>query len=132
MKVDGDWSDLFSVVWESLAPSALTTWRDLPEAAEHGAYGVAALLVEKLADLAVVARSAKGTGFDYWLGGIGETDSLFQKRVRLEVSGILADGTRIGSRTMAKMRQTDRSARSFPAIIVVVDFSTPRSRVVRQ
>jgi len=132
MKVDGDWSETFEVSWDPLSSTASATWGDRFEAAEHGTYGVATLLAEELADLTVVERSAKGTGFDYWLGPKSEDGDLFQKTVRLEVSGILADGTRISSRVSKKKKQTDQSAGPIPALVIVVEFGTPKARMAKR
>jgi hypothetical protein len=106
-------------------------WADPGETTEQGAYGIALLLVRALTGLTVVERSRKGTGFDWWLG---PDDRLFQAKARLEVSGIREGDLRtIRSRVRVKVKQTERSDVSgFPAFVVVVEFGTPRARVVRR
>ncbi len=80
----------------------------------------------------LVERSAKGTGFDYW---IGENESLpFRLRTRLEVSGILR-GTmaEVEQRVEQKCRQTERSdSTRLDALVFVVEFSRPLAKVVKR
>jgi hypothetical protein len=63
---------------------------DREVATEYGAYGIAALIMPHLTNLTIIERSVKGKGFgfDFWLGSIDDADSLFQRKARLEVSGI--------------------------------------------
>lgn len=71
--------------------------------------------------------SRKGTGIDYWLG---DKDSiLFQKKARLEVSGILhGDETMIKSRHIMKVEQTNKSDDyQLPAFISIIEFSEPKA-----
>ena len=68
---------------------ARRTWNDTDEAAEHGAYGVAALLVDKLTDYTVWERAKKGKGYDFWLRRKGDQGGvLLQGAARMEVSVI--------------------------------------------
>lgn len=64
------------------------TYADLQLATEFGAYGIGIAAVHHLTKKVVVERSAKGTGFDFWLGR-AQDNMLFQRKARLEVSGIL-------------------------------------------
>lgn len=96
---------------------------DLQEDTEHGAYGIAALIVCEPRGLNM-QRSAKGTGIDFWL----TSGPLMQRSARLEVSGILS-GSRdsISKRVKEKLKQTQKSAGVLPVIVVVVEFSGPES-----
>jgi hypothetical protein len=135
LRVDGDYDDYFRVLWISLSPQNQLErcWRDAEVATELGAYGIAALIIPLLTNYIVVERSRKGTGFDYWLGEKGRIDRLFQNKARLEVSGIRnGDESVIRQRVSQKMRQTSKSNGKLHAIIAVVEFSTPRSRVVNK
>jgi hypothetical protein len=92
---------------------------------------MAALLVAAHTELEVVERSRKGTGFDYWLGPKGENSDLFQRTARMEVSGIGSGGAgTVSAREKEKMKQTSVSDGALPAYIVIVEFGTPRARVV--
>jgi hypothetical protein len=130
MRVDGDVVASCSLNWTPAVDMTRQTWGDLQEATEHGSYGIAALLLEVLTGLIVVERSAKGPGFDYWLGRANDPGTLFQDRVRLEVSGILSGAEAIPSRVAVKRRQILRGSPALPAYIVIVEFGTPLSRVV--
>ena len=129
--VGGDFDVLFMLAWPEADDQAVREWSDLQEATEWGACGVAVLLIGTLTEYQVVRRSWKGTGFDYWLGL--RTDALFQHAARLEVSGILSGNrTDIEKRVRQKLRQVERSERSLPAFVVVVEFGGPLATVVRK
>ena len=130
--IDGDHKCNLRVNWDRLPnpEQALRCWGDNEYATEYGAYGIATLLVSKLTDYEVVQRAAKGGGFDYWLGEKGSTSPLFQDKARLEVSGIRqGDESIIRNRVRQKIKQTERSDGVLPAIIAIVEFGAPRSRV---
>ena len=92
---------------------------------------MAILLIRALTGYTVIERSRKGTGFDWWLG---TEDNLFQGEGRLEVSGILRGTTRrINSRIKARMGQTRQSDNlALTAYVVVVEFGTPRAKVMQR
>lgn len=131
MRIDGDFKSMFMVFWEEVTQQMRLCWADFQDATEWGACGMAVLLVERLASLTVVERAYKGGGFDYWLGA--DDGSLFQRKKRLEVSGILQGNEGdIRYRVGRKLRQTDRSRTELPAVVVVVEFGEPRSRIVQK
>lgn len=116
--------------WNSPDDQARRCWADAEVATEHGAYGVATLLVPEISGLTVVERSKKGTGFDYWLGERDDEGPLFQGKARLEVSGMRTGASgAVQSRVKQKLRQTEPSDGALPAIVVVVEFGTPQSLV---
>jgi hypothetical protein len=108
MQVDGAAGEEFEVVWQPADDAVRSTWADLQEAPEHGAYGVALLLVERLLALTVVERSFKHTGFDYWMAPLSSSGFLFQDRTKLEISGIVAGESTIASRIRLKLAQVTR------------------------
>jgi hypothetical protein len=130
MEVRGDVSVNASLQWDSPSDEVLRTWNDDEEATEHGAYGIAFLLIIKATEFQVIERSKKGKGFDYWLGPKGETGPLFQRKGRLEVSGI-RNGD-VSGRVKEKVAQVTKHSSGLPAIIVVVEFGKPQSRVIRK
>ena len=132
MVVDGDYSHLATLEREEVNDQMRRTWNDHEVATELGAYGIAALLIRNLSGLCVVERSKKGTGFDYWLGDPND-DPLFQGKARMEVSGILKGSeSAINGRINKKLKQTSKSDGELPAVVVVVEFSRPLSRVVNK
>ncbi len=106
-------------------------WNDPDEIAEQGAYAVSLLLMRSFLGYTAVERAWKGTGFDWWLG---PDDNRLLSKARLEVSGIMRGATKqVNSRVKAKLAQTRRSDEfGLPAYVVVVEFGTPRAKVVRR
>ncbi len=133
MQMDGDYERTFSISWGPVTDQIRRCLGDEEEATENGAYAIAALSITRITDLVVVHRSAKGGGFDFWLGSVEDSDTLFQGKARLEVSGI-RKGTEatIRKRVREKVDQTRTSDGSSEAYINVVEFGAPRSRMVRR
>lgn len=129
--VIGSRSGAFRLEWEPVAENASRSWADEPFTTEQGAYGVALLIVEPLTRLTVLERSRRGTGFDYWLGSREAQEPLFQNKARLEVSGIRrGGGSTVHERVRQKLRQAGQSeATGLPAVVIVVEFGTPRAEV---
>jgi hypothetical protein len=129
---DSNFEVKYKVYWQDVTDQMRRCYGDLEVTTEHGAYGVAILLILSLTDYTVVERSRKGTGFDYWLAR--KNDILFQKSARLEVSGILkGDTNTIKARVNTKLNQVKRSdSLRLPVYIVVVEFSNPLSQVVQE
>ena len=103
------------------------TYADMQYTTEHGAVCLAIMLTTAYTSYTVIERSRKGTGFDYWLG---KKDSLlFQKKARLEVSGILqGDDNDMKNRYDAKVIQTEQSDDTLlPAYISIIEFSRPKA-----
>lgn len=108
---------------------------DREVATEYGAYGIAALVMPYLTNLTVIERSVKGRGFgfDFWLGEIGDTAGVFQRKARLEVSGIRQGAEAvIQSRVKIKLKQIDPSDAMAPGYVAVIEFGTPRARIVEK
>lgn len=125
LRVQGDHTKQFSLQWPSVTEQMQSCLNDTEVATEHGAVGIAALLVKKVIGYSLVQRSRRGTGFDYWLGE--QTRIPFQNKARLEVSGI-RQGTdsAVKQRVKTKLRQTDPSDKmGLPAYIVVIEFGKP-------
>ncbi len=134
LKVDGTFQAKYQVLWQQVTEQLIRCYNDEESTTELGAYGVAFLLILDLTDYTIIKRSRRGTGFDYWLGKAQDNEELpFQNKERLEISGIRSgDNSRIKARVNEKLKQVQPSnATALPALIVVVEFSTPLSRVVR-
>ena len=132
LSVDGSYRASYRVQRLAITDQMQSTHRDMQEATEWGACGIALLLVRNLTPYTVVERAWKGGGFDYWLGN--KDDPLYQKRARLEVSGILAgDESAISTRIKQKLIQSDPSDdTNTEAYAVVVEFSRPKARVQKK
>lgn len=130
MAVEGDHNAAYCLSWQQLTEKDHHTCADLQEATEYGAYGIAILVVRDTAGKTVVERSAKGPGFDFWIGDEEDAELPFQGLARLEVSGIL-DGhaAAIRARTGVKKKQVTPSDKLAPALIAVVEFGRPVTRL---
>jgi len=117
------------LIWEAATEQARLCYADKPEATEWGATAIAILLVREITGMVVLQRSAKGTGFDYWIGD-EDNDLMFQGLSRLEVSGILV-GTQgqIAARIAQKKKQMDPSDDYGPGWVAVIEFGTPVAHV---
>lgn len=136
MSVNGDFARELSLEWlpQSDPDQIRRSWADEQECTEYGACALAALLVVELTPWTVVERARKdGGGFDYWLGPQDKASPLFQGKGRLEVSGIAqGSASTIEGRVALKVRQTYKSvATRLPAIVVVIEFGTPFTRMVK-
>ncbi len=132
LEVTGTFVAAFQLHWSMDVTEAMRRyWNDPDETAEQGAYAVSLLLMRALLGYTAVERAWKGTGFDWWLG---PDDNRLVSKARLEVSGIMSGGLKhVNSRVKAKLAQTRRSdASGLPAYVAVVEFGTPRAKVVRR
>lgn len=129
LSVEGTHRAAYSVLRLTTTDQLRSTHGDLQEATEWGACGLALLIVRDLTPYTVVERAWKGGGFDYWLGN--KDDPLYQKRARLEVSGILAgDASAVNARIKQKLSQSNPSdGTNTDAYAVVVEFSAPTARI---
>jgi len=131
--IHGDFSDKVRVQWvHEIEEAILRYWNDQVEAVEQGAVGLALLITRLVTGYTVVERSVLGTGIDWWLGSTD--DPLFQRKARLEVSGIMSGSTaQVDARARIKIEQTRRSDDTgLEAYIVVVEFSAPQAQVVKR
>lgn len=124
LRIRGAFNSAYRLVWATPTAQQRRCHADPLYATEHGACGVAILITKQLTGKVVVERSRRGTGFDYWLGDAD--DDLFQGKVRLEVSGVLAGGDdEIDARMKVKAEQTMVSDGRLPAYVIVVGFRHP-------
>ena len=131
LHVIGDSNKRYSLAWPLVTEQAIRCWNDPEVTTEHGAVGVAVLLAKKEIGYAVIERSRKGTGFDYWMGD--ESVIPFQGKARLEISGIRrGDSSDIKARVRQKLKQTDQSDGLLPAYVIVVEFGSPLAEVRRK
>jgi hypothetical protein len=126
LELIGDQNIITALTWDNIFDDQLDrTWKDQFYATEHGAVCISILIALKLTDYTIIEKSVRKNGFDYWLGE--KDDILFQKKARLEVSGIF-NGTDkdVSKRFKVKIKQTDQSdSLKIPAYIGVVEFSKP-------
>ncbi|MBW4667344.1 MAG: hypothetical protein KME60_07895 [Cyanomargarita calcarea GSE-NOS-MK-12-04C] len=135
LQIDGIQDTEVELQWNAIDDTVRRFNADQEVATEYGAYGIAALLMPYLTGLTVIERSIKGKGFgfDFWLGSIDNPDTLFQRKARLEVSGIRKGSESIiQSRAKMKLEQISPSDTLSPGYVCVVEFSTPRTRIIEK
>lgn len=135
LQIEGIQSCVIELQWTAIDETIRRFNADQEVATEYGAYGIAALILPYLTHLTIVERSVKGKGlgFDFWLGSINDTDLLFQRKARLEVSGLRQGSDRLlRSRVNMKLRQISPSDAVAPGYIAVVEFGTPQAQIVEK
>ena len=131
LATQGSSSNRYTLQWTPATAQAFRAWQR-NRATEWGAEGIAVLLAKVETPYTVIEASVQGEGIDCWLGD--EADVTFQRKARLEVSGIRWDETvaeaDITNRVRAKLRQTTQSDHTqTPAYVIVVEFSRPVAEV---
>jgi hypothetical protein len=132
----GSHEAVFELTWRACNEQTRRCWSDLNEAGEFGACGLSFLFLRATTDLAVIERSFRPSGFDYWLGV--KEGELFQRKARLEVSCVVCGNRRlVDARVRAKLQQVrkgqlhlKKTEQRLPVYIVVVEFGTPASKMV--
>lgn len=135
LQIDGCKSGTVALQWTAIDDTIRRFNADQEVATEYGAYGIAALIMPHLTRLTIIERSVKGKGFgfDFWLGDINDAAPLFQRKARLEVSGIRRGSeTLVQSRVNMKLKQISPSDVVAPGYVVVVEFGTPKARIVEK
>ena len=108
------------------------SYGDLEEVTEYGATALAILYSLKLTGQNTVQRSAKGNGFDYWVGDYNNSDAPpFQHFARLEISGLMtANQAQVKRRYREKRQQISISDHMLtPRIVFIMEFSAPMTAV---
>jgi hypothetical protein len=129
------------VLWEGVVtPQMLRVYADRNKRVDFGACAIALLLIPELTGYVAVEQSATGNGSDYFLRSPDADDDLiFNHGAYLEVSGIQteSEANSVDDRVQSKRRRLRRlasatlsTAADLPTYICVVEFSTPRAKVV--
>src|SRR5262245_37843001 len=87
LNIAGISDQAISIEWDAVTDTQRRCYNDLDEATEHGAYGVAILIVREITGKKALLRSKKGPGFDYWIGDTDDDELIFSNMARLEASG---------------------------------------------
>jgi hypothetical protein len=135
LQINGIQSCVIELQWNAINDTVRRFNADQEIATEYGAYGIVALILPYLTRFTIVERSIKGKsfGFDFWLGSIDNPSSLFQRKARLEVSGIRrGSATMIQSRMNIKLKQITPSDAVAPGYVAIVEFGTPNARIIEK
>lgn len=130
LKVNTD-SSTYTLKTRRVNQKMMDAHGDTKRATDLGACGVAILVIREKLGFETLKAVRQGDGFDYWIGAADPNEFLFQKRARLEVSGILKGTSNdVANRLRQKLKQTRRSdSCGFPAVAAVVEFGCPQALV---
>lgn len=130
---NGNYTTAFTINWNGTVTEELQrAYADMSKATDFAACTLALLLVRELTEYLPVEQSVIGTTIDYWLASKKpEDDLIFNHTARLEVSGILCENEEntIDKRIKQKINRLNPK-KGLPALIVVVEFSKPQSKMV--
>jgi hypothetical protein len=130
--VGGSFQSAHDLHWPTVTDQVRRTWSDLREATKKGSEGIAILLINEETDYTTIERAAIGTRIDRWLGYQSDAPD-FQRRARLEISGILrGDDGDVRRRSREKMDRLTLASSQLPAFVIVVEFSRPLAEVSKK
>lgn len=131
--VETDKITKYQLIWEGdLEEEVATTWNDKQVLTEHGAMGLALLLVLELTDYSFFKRSRKGTGGDFLLGKKIKNNLPILDGI-LEISGIDKETptNKIEYRVNEKIKRFKKLKVMNPySYIIVIEFNTPKAKMV--
>lgn len=129
LTVRGSIRNSYALDWPRTTDQVRRTWADSVEATELAAEGIAISLLQQEVGYIAIERAALGTRIDRWLGNAVDAP-YFQRKARLETSGILRGGDGdIRRRLRARMTRLSLVDNPLPAYVVVVEFSHPVAEV---
>jgi hypothetical protein len=101
---------------------------------DDAACAIALLLVRELTEYTAISKARIGTTVDYYLISKKQnTDLLFNEaEARLEVSGILSETKNNTVTARIKEKRERLAPEDMPTFIVIVEFSNPYARVIKE
>lgn len=139
LAVNGDYKLSCEISWEvPVDNNIINSWKEEKVSTAHGAVGIALCLLLELFDYTTFEEGIYGTGIDFWLGK-GELAnnqvSFFQREARVEISGIFKETKEnsINMRVNKKKKQISSSDKTkLDGWVIVVEFETPKSKIVKK
>ena len=127
-------NETYQVYWSGNVTDQLKRARaDLVEAVQFAACAITFLLVGELTEFTAIEQATRGTTIDYYLAPKNQKDDLliFNYAARLEISGILEENesNTVEGRIGQKLNRLKPDG-DLPALITVVEFSQPWSKMV--
>jgi hypothetical protein len=125
---------VFQIFWTGdITEDLLRAYRETKRCTDFAACAIALILVRELTEFTAVEQSCIGTTIDYYLiPQKQESDLIFNRAARLEVSGILSENedNTVENRISRKIRRLKPEG-DLPDLIAVVEFSKPWSKMVK-
>jgi hypothetical protein len=122
----------FRIVWEGAVTDQMRrAYADMTKATEYAACAVSLLIIPEITEYTAFEQAIRGTTIDYYLCSKKREDKLiFNRSARMEATGILCENsTNSIEKRLAEKR--NRLSLGLPTYIVAVEFSTPKSKVVK-
>jgi hypothetical protein len=137
LNVSGDYHADFSLIWtQEIGILERKTWKDLREAAEYAATGIALLIMLELTSYTTFEREEQGQGSDFIMWQWNEeVKNYLSDWASLEISGILEEkiGNSLSMRISKKAQQIAKTKfLNQPAFIAVVEFGKPKAKIVKK
>lgn len=116
----------------------IDSWKNDHYSSSYGAVGIALLLAVELMGFDFFEESVFGTGIDFWAGNSDLTEDAPNSRNitdRIEISGIAKEnqGNSVNMRIERKKKQITASDNTkLPGWIMVVEFSTPKTKIIKK
>ena len=139
LHISGEFQEKISIEWtDDVDKVTIDSWRDELQVTNFGAVGIALLLMAELLTFNNFEEGVIGTGIDFWMSKKSfqkKKIAFYQREARLEISGILKEkiGNTVNMRIGKKKKQISVSDYTrLPGWIVVVEFSTPKSKIVKK
>jgi hypothetical protein len=136
LTVEGDFDAKFELEWqEEIGDAELSSWRDLKEATEYAAMGLAVLLISALTIYGVFQRNEQGEDADFTMQEVSNSNLALNnlQKAHLEVSGIFAESltNTLNMRISTKTKGLEKRVMpSLPVFIAVIEFSIPKAKIV--
>ena len=138
LKVEGDFEAEFELEWQQkIGAAELSSWRDLKEATEYAAMGLAVLLLSALTFYGVFQRNEQGEDADFTMQKLSNPSVALIEiidKAYLEVSGIFSESltNTLNMRISTKTKGLEKRVKPSPPVFVaVVEFSIPKAKIVK-
>lgn len=139
LNISGEFEEDIIIEWTNdIDKSIIKSWKDEFQIANFGAVGIALLLMTELLYFKNFEEGTIGTGIDFWISKKEfqkDQIAFYKREARLEISGILKEktGNTINMRIGKKKKQITVSDNlGLPGWIIVVEFSTPKSKIIKK
>lgn len=134
--VSGIKNENFELIWsDKIDSNIINSWKDLKEATEYGATAIAALAIRAISGLLITGRIPQSEQSDYILQKLeNHNKGLIEPDALLEVTGILKEkkGNTLKMRIQKKKKHIEAGAnRKYPTFVIVIEFGTPKSKIIK-
>ena len=131
--VTGHFDEEFELTWtDTVTKEVRSTWEDKKEATEYAATAIAMLIIPVITEFDLFRRTRGGT--DYILGKTKQRKTKNLPDISyLEISGLWKEtkNNTVNMRVNLKEKQVRRTVFNAPALVVVTEFSIPKTKITQ-